>query len=195
MLKISPPLVLASSSPYKKALLSRLRLAFTTADAQIDETRAPGESPLQMAKRLARQKAQALATTFPDHLILGSDQLIALGDQIFQKPKTAARAVEQLLTLQGKTHTLINAICLVNPDGQTFERAAIVEMQMRPLTRRAIEAYVALDQPLDCSGSYRIESAGIRLFQSTGGNDPTAIEGLPLIDVWDLLILAGVVDE
>lgn len=195
MTKPSPKLILASASPYKKNLLSRLNLPFRACDAAIAEIRHPNEPPSQFAQRLAHEKAQALATSHPDHFIIGSDQVIALGQRIFQKPRTPQKAVEQLLALQAKTHHLFNAICLITPNGQIFDALSTFEMTMRPLTRAALQAYVALDQPLDCAGSYRIESAGIRLFESTRGDDPTAIEGLPLISVWNLFIQAGVVDE
>lgn len=195
MLPHPPALIFATSSKYKQDLLRRLNLDFTSIDADITETRRPGEPPLEMASRLAKQKAQALAKNHKDHFILGSDQLIALDDQIFQKPKTPARALAQLTALQGKTHTLINAICLLTPNGEPLEAVSTTKMTMRPLTKAALKTYIALDQPLDCAGSYRIEAAGIRLFEATRGDDPTAIEGLPLIALWDLLIQAGVVDE
>lgn len=184
-------LILASASPYKRALLARLPVKFDIIDADIDESAQPDESPELLARRLARAKAQEVARQNRGAYVLGGDQVIALGDQRFSKPNTTARAVEQLLTLQGKTHRLITAVCLVPPKGPPKQDQVIFEMVMRPLNRAQIEAYVAEDTPLDCAGSYRIEAAGIRLFEATRGDDPTAIEGLPLTRVWSMLIDAG----
>ncbi len=188
----SPPhLILASGSPYKRELLSRLPVDFDALPADIDETRVDDESPDWMARRLAESKAAALASQFPESFVLGCDQVIALGDRCFSKPGNADRAVEQLLALQGKTHRLITAICLLVPGSAPRHSEVPFTMVMRPLSRAAIEAYVAEDKPFDCAGSYRIEAAGIRLFETTRGDDPTAIEGLPLTRVWSLLLDAG----
>lgn len=186
-----PPLLLASSSPYKRALLQRLGIPFSAERPDIDEARRRDEPPLVMARRLSGEKTDALATDFPNAAILGGDQVIALDDQIFSKPKTSRRAVEQLTALQGKTHELICAICLRMPDGSKHWAHSIYQMVMRPLDTDQIEAYVDDDSPLDCAGSYRIEAAGIRLFEATHGDDPTAIEGLPLTKVWSLLLSQG----
>ncbi len=190
-----PALILASSSPYKRDLLGRLGLPFRAVSPELDERRGPGESPLKMARRLAADKADALTDAFPEAAILGSDQVIALGDRIFGKPGTAQRAVEQLGALQGRTHQLITAVQLRMPDGSHHRAEASYQMQMRSLNPDQIRAYVDEDHPLDCAGAYRIEKAGIRLFEATRGDDPTAIEGLPLISVWSILLAAGFHDE
>ena len=190
-----PELILASASSYKRRLLERLAIPFTCQPADIDETPRPGEKPLALAMRLAREKAAALASSNPQALVLGCDQVIAAGDQIFSKPQTSANAGHQLHQLQGKTHELINAIHLLGPAGIDESEVVTYSMTMRPLSQKSIESYVAQDQPLDCAGSYRIESLGIRLFTACQGDDPTAIEGLPLTRVWSLLLRAGWCDE
>ena len=186
-----PQLILASGSAYKKSLLARLPLHFEAVDADIDETRQEGESPDWMARRLAEAKAATVASQFPEAFVLGCDQVIALGDQCFSKPGTAEKAVEQLMALQGNTHRLITSICLIAPGAPPRHSEVPFQMVMRPLSRAAIEAYVAEDEPFDCAGSYKIEAGGIRLFETTRGDDPTAIEGLPLTRVWTLLLQAG----
>ena len=192
---LSSKFVLASASPYKRALLSRLGFTFGAQDAAIDESRRPDESPLSMALRLAQEKARVVAEKAPDFFVLGADQTIALGDRIFSKPGTRSNAIHQLIALQGQTHQLINAICLYRPQGPPLTDTVIYEMVMRPLSRDQIEAYVDEDTPLQCAGSYRIEAAGIRLFSATRGDDPSAIEGLPLTRVWTLLEKAGAFDD
>lgn len=188
------PLVLASSSPYKRALLSRLAIEFDAHASGIDETPKKDEKPTQLADRLAKAKARAVARDFPKSYVLGSDQVIALGDQIFHKPESRQGAIDQLTALQGHTHRLINSICLRTPRGDISTDQVVYEMVMRPLTRSQIISYVDADEPLDCAGSYRIEAAGIRLFEATRGDDPTAIEGLPLTRVWTLLVAVGWTD-
>lgn len=195
---MNPPqrLLLASASPYKRRLLARLPVQFDTFDPDVDETPQPGEPPLELARRLAAAKAQRVPekesrAALDDTYILGSDQVIAIDTRIFHKPGDRAGAVEQLRALQGRSHRLITAICLRHPDGHLARAEASFEMVMRPLSRRAIENYVDEDEPFGCAGSYRIEAAGIRLFEATRGDDPTTIEGLPLTRVWSLLLQAG----
>lgn len=186
-----PRLVLASGSTYKRQLLERLGLAFTTVAANIDEAALEGEAPEQTAQRLALQKAEAVRRDHPDHWVLGADQVIALGDRRFSKPGNAANARRQLAALSGKTHRLITAVALIGPDGRRFEDVARYEMQMRRLTDAEIAEYVAEDQPTDCAGAYKIEAGGIRLFHALRGDDYTAIVGLPLTRVRQLLERAG----
>ncbi len=187
----NPPLILASSSPYKRRLMRRLGVDFTTCSPNIAEVRRPGESPATMTRRLATEKAQAIIEQVPYALVVGADQTAALDDRLFGKPQTRRRAIAQLQALQGRTHHLITAVALVGPDGDVHTSTSTYEMVMRPLTTAQIELYVDKDEPFDCAGSYKIEEAGIRLFEATRGDDPTAIEGLPLTRVWSLLIEAG----
>ncbi|TXD38577.1 septum formation protein Maf [Lujinxingia vulgaris] len=188
-------LILATESAYKIELLQRLGLPFEACAAHIDEARIPDEAPATMAARLALHKARRVAEDYPDAYVLGADQVIALDQQIFQKPATAERAVAQLMALQGKTHRLITAIALRTPDGAELASECAFEMVMRPLTEPQARAYVEADQPLFCAGSYRIEAGGIRLFEAARGDDFTAIIGLPLTRVWSLLDQAGYLEK
>lgn len=187
----SPTLILASSSPYKQALLRRLGLKFAIQPAHVDEARREGEEPLAMARRLAIEKARLISQTNADAFVLGADQVIALGDRVFGKPGSPEAAVDQLMAMQGRTHELIAAVCLVRPDGEFDVATVTYEMAMRPLRRQEAQEYVAHDNPVDCAGSYKIEARGIALFEAARGDDPTAIEGLPLTRVYALLDDAG----
>lgn len=180
-------LILATQSRYKRELLARLGVAFEADAAHIDESRLPGEAPMAMASRLAEAKARAVALRHPEAYVLGADQVVFKDDQVFGKPHTAENAVEQLLTLQGGPHTLLSAIALVCPDGSVVHAHATTLMEMRPLSREALELYVTEDQPLDCAGAYKVEERGIRLFYRMHGDDYTNIIGLPLTRVVDLL--------
>jgi len=186
-------LILASQSRYKCSLMRRLGVDFDAIATGVDESRNAGETPLELARRLARCKAEAAAAAHPDAFVIGSDQVVSLDSQVFNKPVTAQRAAAQLAELAGKTHDLTSAVALVTPDGEALEEVVRFEMTMRPLTPEQIRAYVAEDEPLDCAGSYRVESAGIRLFEALGGDDYTAVIGLPLTRVWTLLEQSGFV--
>lgn len=179
--------MLASGSTYRQRLLTRLDVSFFVDPADIDESRRDGESPRELAIRLSREKAIAVSDRHPDAWVIGSDQVIALGDRILHKPGTAQRAREQLQTLQGTAHDLLTGVCVVAPGGRRAEALSEYRMTMRRLTHDEIAAYVARDEPLDCAGSYKIESAGIGLFESLAGEDYTAIVGLPLTRVRALL--------
>jgi septum formation protein len=179
---VSPRLVLASTSPYRRRLLARLGFDFDVAAPGVDEeAAAPAGSPLEVAEALAQAKAGAVASRFPtDAVVIGSDQVCALGDQRFGKPGTAAGAVAQLERLAGRTHELITAVAVLHEGVATgfVDRTCLT---MRPLTVAEIEAYVAQDDPVDCAGSYKLEAAGISLFERIDSADWTAIEGLPLL--------------
>lgn len=179
-------LVLASSSPYRRELLQRLGHAFESVAPDVDEMPRPGEPATELAVRLARAKAEAVRARHPDAWVVGSDQVAALGDDLLHKPGTASAACEQLRRLSGRTHQLVTAVCVVAPTG-VAEDVVVHDMRMRALTDAEIEHYVATDEPLDCAGAYRIEAAGIGLFESLRGDDYTAIVGLPLTTVRRLL--------
>lgn len=177
-----PLLVLASTSPYRRALLERLGVSFTCVDPGIDEAalRQPGQAPEALAAVLARAKATAVGKLHPDATVVGSDQVCAVDETILGKPGTAAAAIEQLLILQGREHRLITAVAVAQ--GRTVVNFADVTwLRMRPLDRGEVERYVAQDQPLDCAGSYKIEALGIALFEQLRSADHTAITGLPLL--------------
>ena len=186
------PLILASGSRYKRELMARLSLPFTTHSPDIDETPLPGESASATALRLAAQKARAIAALHPEAYVIGCDQVIALDDTLLHKPGDEERARAQLRRLQGREHALLCAVALCSPrGGEPLTALAQVTMVMRPLDEAQIAAYVARDMPLDCAGAYKLEEAGVRLFSRMQGDDYTAIVGLPLTRVMDLLEQAG----
>lgn len=188
-----PPLILASESRYRRALLDRLGLTYTATSHQCDEDvyKGLGIPPDQLAVRLARAKADSLAEVHPDALILASDQVAALGETILSKPRTEERAVAQLMQLQGTTHRLLTAVCLRHPDGRCDTLLDAVRLTMRPLTEAQARVYVQRDQPLDCAGSYKIEALGIALFASIEAADHTSIIGMPMMGLVSLLSAAG----
>lgn len=183
-------LVLASGSSYRRELMGRLGVAFEVQPSSVDETRLPHEAPAALASRLAREKARAVARETGGYVI-GSDQVIALGDEVFHKPGTPERAEAQLAALSGRAHALITAVVVVAPDGREASETMVHEMVMRHLEEDEIRRYVAEDAPLDCAGSYKIEAGGIRLFESLRGDDYTGIVGLPLTTVRRLLDSLG----
>jgi septum formation protein len=190
-----PALVLASTSPYRKELLARLAVPFTTLAPRCDEEalKRDDEEPASQALRLAREKASSLRQEAPDAFILGGDQLVALDAQTLGKPHSEAAAVAQLAAMQGRSHRLLTAIALIAPDGSVSTHLDTHVLTMRALSRDALVRYVARDRPLDCAGSYRIEAGGIALFERIEGDDFTAIMGLPLIALASLLRARGFV--
>jgi len=185
-------LILASTSRYRKALLERLGQPFTAMAPACDEEalKDPAWSPRETAERLARAKAASLATSHPQDIIIGSDQVCALGHEILHKPGTPERAVDHLLRLQGRTHELITALVVTGPQGiQTH--TDITRLTMRPLDRAALTRYVAADQPVDCAGAYKLELRGISLFSSIASDDQSAIVGLPLVALTRMLVTWG----
>ena len=189
-------LVLASGSPYRASLLRQLRVPFEACASEVDEesVKNSGLSPREVARRLAREKAEALAERFPDALLLGGDQVAELEGQILDKPGTREKSEEQLRLLSGKTHSLWTALALHDASsGVTRDLVHEHRMTMRSLSEGQIRRYVAEDLPLDCCGSYKIESLGIALFEKIEGHDHTAIVGLPLIELVSLLREFGVV--
>lgn len=190
------PLILASTSKYRQAQLRRLGIEFSSVKPPYAENPISGLGAADLVRHHARQKALAVHA-LPEarnHLILAGDQAALLqtptGLQLLGKPGSAELAVEQLLQLSGKTHELLTCVVLLEPDGQLLEREVVTQLTMRPLTAVEAAAYVSLDMPLDCAGSYKIECAGPSLFERIVGDDPTAIEGLPLISVAEMLWLA-----
>lgn len=184
-------LLLASSSPYRKAQLERLGLTFTQDAPNVDEDalKDSGLAPEVIALSLSKAKADALASD--ELFVLGGDQLVALDDDILGKPGSAEDARAQLARLAGRTHRLISAFALRAPDGSMDTGVHVHEMTLRALTAEEISRYVDADSPLDCCGSYRIEALGISIFESIRGDDPSAIEGLPLMGVCAALRRAG----
>ena len=165
-------LVLASTSPYRKKLLERLRLPFQTAPPHVDEdaVKHKGGDPVLLAGQLARQKAEAVLKKFPNSIVIGSDQMAVVGATVLDKPGTADNARAQLKLLAGNTHRLITAVCVLAPH-DTYDWVEVTELTMRHLTEQEIDAYVAAEPALDCGGSYKIEGLGISLFTHIKGSD------------------------
>ena len=185
-----PPLILASSSPYRARMLARLGLPFSTATSGIDETPEPGESPQALVQRLALGKAMHVAPRHPQALIIGADQVSVLDDEILGKPGARARAIAQIQRMSGKRVDYLSGIALVGPG---VERVDIVPTRLtyRRLDPKEIERYVDRDQPFDCAGAMRSESLGIALLESLSSDDPTALIGMPLIRIAQWLRTAG----
>ena len=185
-------LVLASTSPYRRQLLARLGLAFECEAPAIDETPRPGESPSQTASRLAEIKARAVITRHPDALIVGSDQVAALGAHRLGKPGTHDHAVRQLRAASGKTVEFHTAVCVLDArTGRSRGRVVPCRVAFRALGAREIEAYLLREQPYDCAGSAKSEGLGIALIERIETNDPTSLVGLPLIALTGLLAESG----
>ncbi len=186
-------LLLASSSPYRRELLSRLRLPFDCRAPHIDETANPGESPEQLVRRLSREKAQALAETHPDHLIIGSDQVAVLDDRIIGKPHTFERAREQLLSCSGRRLDFLTGLALLDSRSGVEQLDCLsFSVHFRELSEAQIDRYLSAEKPFDCAGSFKAEGLGISLFRATEGEDATSLIGLPLIRLVDMLNSAGI---
>ena len=187
-------LILASTSPYRRRLLERLRLPFTCIDPAVDESIRDGESPTARACRLATEKVLSVAEPLRDGaIVIASDQVACLGPQILRKPGTPEAATAQLAASSGQAVQFWTAVSLwTSPGEPPPQRVVPCEVKMRTLSADEISRYVALDQPLHCAGSFKWESLGITLFEAMRTDDPTALEGLPLIALSELLREAGV---
>lgn len=186
------PLILGSTSPYRRELLARLRQPFDTVSPEVDETPHPGEPPQALARRLALAKAHAVAQQHPQALVIGSDQVADLDGQPLGKPGTHARATEQLLRMSGRTvvfQTAVAVVCLST--GFEAVDLAEVKVRFRPLGAQEIDAYLRAETPYDCAGSAKSEGLGIALLDAIDSDDPTALIGLPLIRTARLLRQAG----
>ncbi len=182
------PLVLASTSVTRQELLARLGLSFEVHAPEVDEAVQPGEAPSALAVRLAQAKAQAAAGQFPAHLIVGSDQVAVVGGHVLGKPGDRARAAAQLALASGQVMQFLTAVCLLNSaSGQAATCLVSFEVELRPLTAQQIERYLDREQPFGCAGSLRSEGLGVTLCQRMSGDDPTALLGLPLIALCELL--------
>lgn len=192
----APRLILGSSSPYRKALLERLRIPFEVISPDIDETPEPGESPEATAMRLCEQKAMAIATQVPGCLVIGCDQVATLDGIQIGKPGTHDNALAQLQLMRGREVIFHTALCLL--DGRPAARTPLqIEnvqtfVAFRDLPDAELDAYLRIEQPYDCAGSARNEGLGIALLGSVRGTDPTALTGLPLIALTSMLRRAGI---
>jgi septum formation protein len=189
----SRPVILGSTSRYRKELLSRLGLPFEVAAPEVDETPQPNEAPKDLALRLALAKARAVACKYPDAVVIGSDQVADLEGQALGKPGNHTNAVKQLQRMRGKTvifQTALSVICVATGFEQTD--LAAVRVTFRDLTDAEIEAYLKAEEPYDCAGSAKSEGLGIALLATIENDDPTALVGLPLIRTCHMLRAAGV---
>jgi septum formation protein len=181
-------LVLASTSPYRRALLERLGLPFSVAAPEVDEARLPGEPAQAMALRLARAKALAVAPAFPGALVVGCDQVAACGAELLGKPGTHENAVQQLRSLSGREAIFHTALCVHNArSGGSAVREVPSRVRFRRLDDALIERYLRRERPYDCAGSAKAEGLGIALIERIDSDDPTALIGLPLIALAGLL--------
>lgn len=187
------PLILGSTSRYRRELVERLNLPFTTAAPDVDETPAPGEAPGDLALRLALAKAHAVAALHPDAIVIGSDQVSDLNGQPMGKPLIHERAVQQLRSMRGQTvmfHTAVAVVCKATG----FEQSdiAVIKTVFRDLTDDEIERYLRAEQPYDCAGSAKSEGLGISLLDAIHSDDPTALIGLPMIRTCRMVRAAGI---
>lgn len=186
-------ILLASTSPFRKALLDKLGLPFITAAPEVDETPQPGETAEALVLRLAVAKAQALAQAYPDHWIIGSDQVCVLDGVITGKPHNVENARAQLRAASGNRITFYTGLALFHPASQRLMQCCEPFMvHFRDLSEAEIAAYIEKEQPLYCAGSFKSEGLGICLFDRLEGRDPNTLVGLPLIALNGMLRQAGI---
>ncbi|RPD98130.1 septum formation inhibitor Maf [Candidatus Pantoea deserta] len=186
-------ILLASTSPFRQALLGKLGLPFITAAPEVDETPLVGEDAETLVTRLAAAKAQALAARYPDHWIIGSDQVCVLDGAITGKPHTPARAFAQLRQASGKAITFYTGLALYHGRSQRLMQCCEpFKVHFRDLSDEEIRAYIEKEQPLQCAGSFKSEGLGICLFERLEGRDPNTLVGLPLIALNAMLRTVGI---
>jgi septum formation protein len=188
-----PRLILASTSRYRREMLSRFGLPFDAVAPGVDETPLDGEAPLHLVQRLAAAKAAAVARAYPDACVIGSDQLAEFDGRALGKPGTPERAIEQLRAMSGREVTFLTALCVMRGEHEVGVAVDRTVVRFRTLSQAEVERYVEAEQPLDCAGSFKSEGRGITLFDAIETVDPTALIGLPLIATARLLRDAGFV--
>ncbi|AOH36580.1 Maf family protein [Luteimonas sp. JM171] len=184
-------LLLASTSPYRRELLQRLRLPFDSASPGVDETPLAGERPVELVQRLARDKAAAVAAGAAGAWVIGSDQVAELDGVALGKPGAREAALSQLEAMSGREVRFHTAVALLRHDGTGHAALDLTTVRFRRLERAEIERYVDAELPFDCAGSFKAEGLGIALFDAIESQDPTALVGLPLIATARLLRQAG----
>lgn len=188
----APDILLASSSPYRRGLLDRFLAEFEAVSPDVDESNDAGLEPDELARHLARVKAEAVSASSRNALIIGADQLAVLDGRVLGKPGNHQKAVEQLLAASGKSVKFLTAVCMLDPvTRKRYEHTDETIVQFREFDRRLAEAYLRLDEPYDCAGSFKLEGAGFLLFESVKTDDPTALVGLPMIWISDRLLELG----
>lgn len=189
-----PRLILASTSRYRRELLERLRVPFEVVRPEVDEIALPNETASDLAMRLARAKAEAVAVAMQhtdDAWVLGSDQVAEVDGRVLSKPGGREAAIGQLRAMSGRTVHFHTALCLANADGRSFAGIDQTAVHFRALSDDEIARYIDVEQPFDCAGSFKSEGLGIALFTRIDNHDPTALIGLPLIATCSLLRQAG----
>lgn len=185
-------LVLASTSPYRVRLMHQLGLDFVQCRCAVDESPLAGEQPRVLVQRLAAEKAKAAAISHPDALIIGADQVGVLDGRLLTKPGTLEVACRQLSQSSGRVVNFHTGVCLLDAAIASVQVDSVpFEVRFRQLSNETIRCYVELEQPLDCAGSFRVEGLGISLFSALRGEDPSALQGLPLIRLCSMLEKAG----
>ncbi|VAW80350.1 Maf-like protein YceF [hydrothermal vent metagenome] len=186
-------LVLASTSPFRRALLEKLQIPFETLSPDVDEIRQQGESPHSLVTRLSEAKARAVADTCPDALIIGSDQVAVCGEEVLGKPGDHERAYDQLNRLSGQRVDFLTGLCLLDATTDVARTDLVTyAVTFRKLTTEQIDRYLRAEQPYNCAGSFKSEALGISLFETMHGEDPNALIGLPLIRLVSWLNEAGI---
>jgi len=186
-----PPLILASTSRYRRELLGRLGLDFDVARPDTDETPQPGEAPSKLAWRLAEAKAAAVAAQRPDAWVIGSDQVAEFDGRPIGKPGGRDGAIAQLGAMSGREVRFCTGLCVLRHGQAALSELDVTTVRFRELSAAEIERYVDAEQPYDCAGSFKSEGLGIALFEAVESRDPTALIGLPLIATARLLRRAG----
>lgn len=182
------PIILSSTSPFRKTLLEKLNIRFTCAKPDVDETPLIDEKPQALVERLAIAKAKALASTVTNALIIGSDQIALCDDKILGKPHTVENAIIQLSQFSGKKVTFYTGLCVYDSQSNTIKSTVEpFSVYFKQLSRQEIEQYIQIEQPLSCAGSFKSEGLGICLFEKFEGDDPNSLIGLPLIKLVALL--------
>ena len=184
-----PPIVLASTSPYRKRLLESMGAQFSTAASNVDEDQYKTQnlSPQKLCETLAYEKAASVHKNHPESIVIGSDQLVSFQGRILGKPKTIEKNIEQLMSLQGRSHELLTSVCVLYKK-EVQLHTDLTQLHMRALSHETIESYVRLDQAIDCAGGYKLESGGVALFESIKSDDHNAIIGLPLIALCQMFL-------
>ncbi len=188
-----PRLVLASTSPFRKALLEKLQLPFATCKPEVDETALANETPDELVARLSELKARAGARQYPEGLVIGSDQVAVIDDTILGKPGNHEKAVQQLQHASGKVVTFYTGLCLFDAQQERAQTEVVpFRVHFRKLSDDQIEGYLQKEQPYNCAGSFKSEGLGITLFERLEGDDPNTLIGLPLIRLTAMLENAGI---
>jgi len=186
-----PKVLLGSSSPFRATLLKKLHIDFEQDSPDIDETPLQNEKPQAMVERLTRLKAEALKASYPNHIIISSDQTACLDNQPLGKPHTFENAVKQLQSFSGKTVVFYTGLGVIDTIGRYHQAMDITKVRFRELSNEMIENYIEIEQPLNCAGSFKSEGLGITLFEKVESCDPNALIGLPLIELTSIFHKLG----